>query len=320
MKKLWLTIFLSVLLIFVSITGCTSQSATSSPPERKTTVWPEDFIIALIPEQNIFAQKKRYQPICDYLSKYLEYNVKTKVLESYAAIYDQMKEKKVDAGFFGSFNYTLAHAKLDIVPVARPLWLNGASTYSGYIFTRKNTGINLNIETWKGKRLALVHPYTTAGYFFPRWYLFQREINDMESYFDKVFFSGSHDTAVLAVYNREADLGAAKNHIYNKMVRENPKIGAELVVLEESRSVPSNGLAARADIPEGLRNKLKNILLNMDQNEEGKKILTDFGAISFVETNDSDYQPVRDMIAPLNIDLKTFTIGDGRHQYLGEIK
>ena len=229
-----------------------------------------------------------------------------------------MKEKKVDAGFFGSFSYTLTNAKLGIIPIARPLWLNGVSTYRGYLFTRKKSGLDLNIESWQGKKLALVHPHTTAGYFFPLWYIHQRGVEDLEPFFSDVLYTGSHDSAILAVYNQEAELGAAKNHIYNKLIAENPKIAEDLVVLAESRAVPSNGLAVRADIPEKLRKRLKNLLLNMDSTEKGKSVLKEFGAISFVETKNSDYNPVREMIAPLNIDLKTHSLGKGHHTYLGE--
>ncbi len=230
-----------------------------------------------------------------------------------------MKDKKVDAGFFGSFNFTLTHYKLGIVPLARPVWLNGKSTYAGYIFTREDSGISADIKDWRGKTLALVHPYTTAGYFFPRWYLFERGIDNLDAYFKDVIFTGSHDTAVLAVFNQEAEIGAAKNHIFNKMIKDNPEMKKALRILAESKTVPSNGLAVRKDIPESIQDKLKRELLNMDKDPAGKIVLKKFGALKFIETTNQDYDPVREMIAPLNIDLNTFEPAKARHKYLGEI-
>ncbi|MBI4650078.1 phosphate/phosphite/phosphonate ABC transporter substrate-binding protein [Candidatus Desantisbacteria bacterium] len=311
---------LILLVFFIFLYGCQSPNKEISPNNIETKVWEKDFIIALIPEQDIFTQKKRYEPICRYLSKKLGYNVKTNVLESYNAIYENMREKKIDAGFFGSFNYTLARSKLNVIPLVRPLWKNGTSTYTGFIFTRKDSGIGLDINKWKGTTLALVHQHTTAGYFFPRWYLAKYGINNIETFFKKIIYTGSHDTAILSVFNHEADIGAAKNQIYEIMISKNPKMAESLTVLAESRAVPDNGIAVREDIPEKLREKIKNILLNMDQNTEGKTILHEFGAVKFIENKDIDYNPVREMIEPLNIDLKTYDVGDYKHQYAGELK
>ena len=98
--------------------------------------------------------------------------VRADIMPTYAKISEAFLEGRADAGFFGSFSYYLTHRKAGIEPIARPVWLDGSSTYSGYIFVRKDSGIK-NVADMKGKSLALVDKATTAGYIFQRYFLRQ---------------------------------------------------------------------------------------------------------------------------------------------------
>lgn len=154
-------------LLLFSCTGTTTETDTVKPQKIRENT----FTIAILPEQNVFEQKKRYKPLAEYLSDKLGINVKIKLLDSYGSIYDEIKNKTIDGAFFGSFNYVLTQARTDIEPMARPVETGENSSYRGIIFTRKDSGLTVNVKTWKGKKIALVHEVTTAGYIFPRWNL-----------------------------------------------------------------------------------------------------------------------------------------------------
>ena len=59
-------------------------------------------MIGLIPEQNIFKQLERYQPLADYLSKKIGASIELKVLTRYGNIIDNFVSLGLDAAFFGS--------------------------------------------------------------------------------------------------------------------------------------------------------------------------------------------------------------------------
>jgi ABC-type phosphate/phosphonate transport system substrate-binding protein len=63
----------------------------------------------------------------------------------------------------------------------------------------------------------------------------------------------------------------------------------------------------RRDLDAQTREKLKKILLDMDQTVDGREVLAKFGALKFVETNEEDYRPVIDMAAQAGITLKHYT-------------
>jgi phosphonate transport system substrate-binding protein len=262
--------------------------------------------LVLVPEQNVFEQRRRYKFISDYLSRKMELNVIVEIMTNYGETTDAFMEGSADAGFFGSFSYVLTHAKAGIEPIARPVWLDGSSTYRGYIFARKDSGIE-TVKDMKNKSLVLVDKATTAGYIFQLFYFKYHGISKLEDYFSKISYARSHDAAVWAVYTGEADIGGAKNHIFNRFKEEYPDFQEQMVVLAESPEVPSNGLAVRNDLNPAIKLRLKNLLLTLHETTEGQKVLKNFGALKFIETTDDDYKPLYNMIQKLGIDLREYS-------------
>lgn len=269
--------------------------------------------IALLPERNVFDQKKRYQPLQEYLSRALAMPVTFKLLDSYQVIFSELLERRVEGAFFGSMNGAIAMLKGGVEILARPVDLKGVSTYSGLVFARTGTGVTLDPKTWKGKRFALVNRATTAGYLYPLSLMRQAGYaGEPEAYFDKLVFTGSHDAAILSVFNGETDAGACKNTIYDEYERLHPELARTVVVLGESTQVPSNGLGVRPDLDPALRRRLREALLGMNGNEEGQRALQLFQAQRFVATSASDYQPVLDMAREAGLDLAAWPLRDIR--------
>src|SRR5512138_2159859 len=127
-------------------------------------------LIGLIPELNIFKQKARFRPLGEYLSRKIGVPVEFTILSRYGNIIESFQSERMDGAFFGSFTAALAIEKLGVVPLARPVNLDGTSTYHGYLFVRKDAGIS-EVEQMRGKRMAFVDRATTAGYVFPLAYL-----------------------------------------------------------------------------------------------------------------------------------------------------
>ena len=261
--------------------------------------------LLLVPEKNTFEQRRRYKYITDYLSRKTELNVIVEIMANYREITDAFIEGRADAGFFGSFSYVLTHAKAGIEPIVRPVWLNGDSTYRGYIFARKDSGIE-TVKDMKNKSLVLVDKATTAGYIFQRFYFKYNGITDMESYFSRISYARSHDAAAWAVYTGEADIGGAKNHIFNSLKEEYPNFKEQMLILAESPEVPSNGLAVRKDLNPAIKLRLKNLLLGLHETPAGQEVLKNFGALKFIETSDRDYDVLYNMAEELGIDLHTY--------------
>jgi phosphonate transport system substrate-binding protein len=289
------------------VLGCNKESsgpATPAPPQRQS------FVIGLIPEQSLFKQVDRYEPLARYLSLRIGADVKLVILPRYEQILDSFTSHRVDAAFFGSFTYILAHTKLGVQVIARPVGLNGVSTYQGLLFVRKDSAIR-SIRDMRGKRFAFVDRDTMAGYLLPLAY-FKKAGVDYRTYLKESYFAGTHEDAIHDVLDRKADIGAAKNTEFERLATADARVKDELLILARSPEVPENSLAVRSDLDPVMKEKLKKGLLAMHENELGARILKNFGSQRFLETTDNDFKPVYKYARELGINLSTWNQGTVR--------
>ena len=265
----------------------------------------QKILIGLIPEMNVFKQKERFLLLGEYLSKKTGVEVKFTILSRYGNILNRFTSENMDGAFFGSFTGALAIEKLGVIPLARPVNLDNTSSYRGYIFVRRDSKIR-DVGGMKGKRMAFVEKATTAGYIFPLAYLREHGIKDMDHFFSSSYFAGSHDAAIHAVLEGQADVGAAKHSIYDRVKADDARVERDLVIIAESPWVPSNGLCVRKGLDAGLQQKLKQALLDLDKDPEGAAVLQQFGAIKFIDATVSDYRPVFEMAKKAGIDIKHY--------------
>jgi len=303
-SELYAVFIVLIFILSISIPALLESAAAQEKVTRDSRK-PARLTIGILPEKNIFEQRKRYEAITLYISRQLDMNVHVETLANYTSIPEAFSDGTIDAAFFGSFSYILTRNMVPIEPLARPVWTDGSSTYRGYIFTRKDSGIK-TVADMEGKSLVLVDKATTAGYLYPVFYLKEYGIDDIEKFFSSVYFAGSHDGSAWAVYKGEAAVGACKNHVFQSMAAEHPQFRERMVVLAESPEVPSNGLGIRSDLNESLKKQLKDLLLNLDKSEEGRSVLNKMGAVRFIPTSDEDYAPLYEMIDKLKLELDIF--------------
>jgi phosphonate transport system substrate-binding protein len=264
-----------------------------------------EMLIGLIPEMNIFKQKARFKLLGEYLGRKIGVPVRFTILSRYGNILESFEAERMDGAFFGSFTGALAIERLGVVPIARPVNLDGSSTYHGHLFVRKDSGIH-GVAEMRGKRMAFVDRATTAGYVFPLAWLKDNGVRAHDDFFSEAYFTGSHDAAIAAVLERKADVGCAKHSVYDRVRREDVRVDTDLVVLADSPPVPSNGLCVREDMEPDLQEAFRHALLELHKDPEGAKILAQVGAVRFIETTAADYEPVFDLARKAGIDLKQY--------------
>jgi phosphonate transport system substrate-binding protein len=264
-----------------------------------------ELLIGLIPEQNIFKQIERYKPLAGYLSEKTGITVRLTILSRYGDIIDRFVQRGLDGAFLGDLTGALAIEKLYIEPVVRPVNLDG-STYSyGYIIVRNDSGIK-TVPDMKGKVIAFVDRATVTGYLFPLSYFRSHGVENLKDFFSEVYFTGSHDSSAHAVLDGRADIGCIKNTIYNNLISRDPKIKSELRIIAKSPPMPESTLCLRKDLPADTREMIKKVLLTMDRNEEGRKILAKLQVRRFIKASVEDFKPVYAMLKTLGENIGTY--------------
>lgn len=254
----------------------------------------EELLIGIEPEHNIFDQMERYRSLAGYLSEQLGVKVKLTIMSRYGEVLKRFKSLRLDGAFLTPYTATLAINELDLEPVANPVNLNGESASQGYILVRKDSAIH-DVKDMRDKSMLFVDPATMEGYLFALAYLKQHGITDINTFFHRVAFSGSHASTIFAVLDGRADVGAAKNTVFDKLVHNDPSIGQELQVLAQSPKVPEITLCIKSEIAEDLREKLSAVLLAMDKTADGEKVLRQFEALRFVKSKKADFETIEAM-------------------------
>jgi phosphate transport system substrate-binding protein len=281
-----------------------------------------EIVIGIVPERDPMVQKQRYTPLADYLSHKLgeKYSVRLKLFPTYIEVCRGLARGEINAAFLGSLAYATVREDVDVL--ARPDY-DGISTYRGILFVRADSDIS-GLDQMQGKRLVMGGKTTTAGYVFPLYYFKRNGIADYQSFFSKSSFAGTHEDAILSVLHDRADVGAAKDLIFNMIAKENPFLTSAVRVLAESPAVPSNAFVVRKDLSlpcfdchqkrtrgggagaldAGLNisGAMRKHLLSMPDDPEGRKALAALGnATRFIETTDADYSELYKMLNEIHL-------------------
>ncbi len=260
--------------------------------------------LALIPEVDIMKQELRYRGLLNYLSHKVGLPFNIRFSPSYTKLVQDFSSHDFDAAFLGSFSYVLVNSMIPMQVLARPQ-IEGNAFYKGILFVRKDSGIS-TAEDMRNRSLCLVDKTTSAGYLFPLQYFKQQQIGKAEEFFKKITYAGTHETVIRNVLKGRDDVGAAKNLIYLKMAKIEPRVAKELVVLATSPGMPTNGLAVRKNLDWDIKEDLQKILMHMHDDPAGKPILKQLGAEKFLSTRDEDYKNVYAMLDYLGINPKQF--------------
>ena len=295
------TRMLVAFLVLVLVAGC----ADPGPPVPETETPATKLLIGLVPEHNVFRQIERYEPLTDYLSTATGMEITLDILPRYGDTVDRLVSAGVDGAFLGSFAYALAHSRSNMTVVARPVDLEGASTYHGLVFVSESSGIS-NVEQMRGKRFVFVDQATTAGYLLPLDLFSRHGILEPTAFLGEAYFAGTHEGAIQDVVEGRADIGAAKSTVFERLAEEDERIAKKLVILERSPEVPENALALRRDLDASVKDRLKQALLAMHLDPKGQEALRSLGEQRFIETTEDDYAPVFRYADEIGIDLQTY--------------
>ena len=243
---------------------------------------------------------RSYEPIKEYLSEQLGIPVEIQVTSDYTAAIEAMRAEHIDMAWFGPFSYIIAANVADAEAIANGVRRSdGKSDYHSVIIVNADSGIE-TLADLKGASFAFVDPASTSGNLIPRKMLIDNGI-DPDNDFSTSYFAGTHNAVQYAIANGKVDAGADSDNSYNRMVEEgeiDPEVNK---IIYTSDPIPGSPIAVRGNLPEDFKQKVKDALLNMD--EQTIHEVDGWGNIaSYQEVSDSDYDIVRKTAETLDMD------------------
>jgi phosphonate transport system substrate-binding protein len=128
-----------------------------------------------------------------------------------------------------------------------------------------------------------------------------RRLGSPETFFQKTVYTYSHDNSILAVAKGLVDGAAVDGHQWEYFQHFTPALTSRTRVIRKSEPYGSPPLVASSRLPEGLKTKIRGILLAMHQEPDGREILDKLLIDQFLAPREEWYEPVRAMIAGLPI-------------------
>ncbi len=157
-------------------------------------------------------------------------------------------------------------------------WKGGLAEYRALIFTNRNSATR-HLDELRGKIIAFEDPGSTSGYFLPKFLLSRSGLKLSEKTRTEpnvspaevgYIFAYSQEALVDLVLENQVAAGAFSDDDYAALEE---KKKSEIVVLAETDRLPRHLLSVRKDMAPALAKRLEEILLSMNEDPEGRRIL-----------------------------------------------
>ena len=172
--------------------------------------------------------------------------------------------------------------------------INGETVYYSYLIIPSSSPAN-KLEDLKGTRFAFTDPLSNTGCLSPRYILLTQMNETPDHFFKEIKFTYSHDTSIKAVAQEKVDGASVDNLVYDYFKKTNPDLinKTKIINISEPYGIPPVVVSPKLE-PE-LKKILRDVFLDMHQNNKGKEILKNLMIDKFILIPDSSYDSIRRM-------------------------
>jgi phosphonate transport system substrate-binding protein len=276
--------------------SCTSEPKNNSPVNPPATQSPDATVsktleVAVVPWQSPEKQQKKIQPLSDYLQKTINRSVHFQVTKDYKTAVNLLVEEKVDMAYLGASSYLEARERnVNLEPLVLPInKATGRPWYTSVIVADVNQGIN-SLQDLKGKRFAFVSPSSTSVFLMPMNSLQKEGIDPIQD-FEKIVYTGSHDTTETALANGEVDAIADDKNSFERAKNAGKLPAENYEIIWESEPITTGQIVINSSKfnPEEI-DKLKQALIDAPI---GLLDVSGFESAGYTLTKDADFAEIR---------------------------
>lgn len=293
MKKVYIIpIIIVILAIIVVVVGKFTWWAKVVPlgTEENPIIW------SFVPSGEMERVTAGAQSVADLLYDETGLYISTNVATEYAGVIGALESDPPEAHMasLATFAYVLA-ADRGVVEAALIAIRFGSPTYNGQIIVRADSGIT-SISGLRGKTFARPDPLSTSGWIIPMLTMRAAGINP-DTDLKEIVDVGSHDSVVAAVYNGDVDAGATYVTARARIEKDYPDVMEKVIVIEITEDIPNDGVQFSPTVPDEIREKIVNALLEIAETEEGKEALnTAYQWEGLLKHDDTFYDPFRQVL------------------------
>ncbi len=257
--------------VIALVLGAAGQIHAAGPAPAKSIA------LGFVSEKPPAEVEAHFQDFMRYLGQKLAVEARVVAAPTVSQLTKLLDEKKVDFYMDSPYPTYLVNRQ----GAARLLlrrWKSGMAEYHSILFAKKDGRVS-GFADLKGKIVAFEDPGSTSAYFLPKVFLLKKGLQLKEKAAPEskpppgeigYIFTYSTAKTVDLVLSDKAAAGAFSNDDHDRL---DEKAKTQIVKLGETESVPRSLVSTRKDLDPGMAQRLKETLLAMPNDEEGKKIL-----------------------------------------------
>ena len=230
-----------------------------------------------------------YYALLRYIAGKAEREVELIQRKTYGQINELIAKGQVDMAFICSGPYATGKDTFNFQALAVPL-IRNKHTYRSYLIVHKDS-YHQELSDLQGKVFAFTDPDSNTGALVPSYWLSKQGVSP-ESFFKKIVYTYSHDNSIMAVARSLVDAAAVHEQIWEYYNEQNPEYTSKTRIIKKSEEFGNPLMVAGSHISDTLKGKIRNILFNMDEDEEGKNLLEELMIQEFIAPNDQWYLPI----------------------------
>ena len=234
-----------------------------------------------------------YAELADYLGKTLGRPTELVQRRTYAEVNALIDAGEVDLAFICTSAYVRGHASgaMDLLVVPE---IEGSLVYHSSVIVPASSPAR-SMEDLRGTVFAFTDPMSLTGRLYASSVVF--ELGDApETFFSDIVYTYSHDDAINAVATGVVDGAGVDDLVLQHMIDRNPVLESRIRVIDASPDYGIPPVVVPVTTPAALRDVLTDLLLGLEFDPAGPRILASLGVDRFVVSSDDAYSEVRELI------------------------
>jgi len=289
-------------LTLLALTGCASARADVLPyvdlsrREPLPVAAPGEVIplrVAVAAIISPVGTAESYSDLIRYLGRKLDRPVELVQRRTYAESNQLIETGKVDLGFVCTSAYVAGHDDFGMELLVAPE-VDGERVYYSVLIVPADSPA-YRLADLRGKVFAFTDPMSHSGRVYPT-YLLQKLGTTPDEFFNRTFFTYSHDKAIQAVAAGVADGAAVDSMVLDYALTRDPSLAQRIRIIHKSPPFGIPPVVVPPNLSPKLKAQLRQILLDMADDPEGRPILQKLGIDRFVELDDEAYDSARQVI------------------------
>lgn len=235
---------------------------------------------------------RSYQDLVAYLGERAGQPTEFIQRSTYGEVNALIRAGQVDLAFICTLAYVEARRQFGAELLATPVIRGRAEYYSNLIVPATSTADSL--LDLRGGVFAFTDPLSNSGWLAPTYQLWRLGATP-DSFFRRTIYTYSHDNSIRAVADSLVDGAAVDSLVYDSTIARRPALERRFRVLERFGPFAAPPVVVNPGLPAQRKAELRALLLGMDDDPVGRRILADLEIDRFVLLEDQAYDSVREM-------------------------